>query len=272
MYRISGIPRHAPSPYAACGDRFACPSPVSEVIRKGIPMDPAAFDALSRSLGGDSSRRALLARLAGGLTPLLSFALREDAAARKKRRRKRKRKKDRCPAGLVACDGQCGLPDFGQGCLFDGLPCCSKRCSANACFPCPGKPCAADDDCCRGLSCLATASAGPTCGGCLSGNIGTCQSADDCCSAECNSGVCLSRLGEHCATRLDCMGLPGWAPDCLGGTCICPRECCEDTDCTPPKVCRNGACTCLTGECCFDADCAPAEQCLSGQCQPGPAG
>ena len=34
-------------------------------------MDPAAFDALSRSLGGDVSRRSLLARLAAGLAPLL---------------------------------------------------------------------------------------------------------------------------------------------------------------------------------------------------------
>src|SRR5687768_8707096 len=115
--------------------------------RKGYPMDPAAFDALSRSLGGDVSRRSLLARLAGGLAPLLPFALREDTAARKKRRRKRKRKRDRgirCPAGLVACDGQCGLPDLGRGCLIDGLKCCSNRCVADACFPCPGKPCAAD--------------------------------------------------------------------------------------------------------------------------------
>jgi hypothetical protein len=232
-------------------------------------MDPATFDSFSRSLGGDFSRRSLLARLAGGLAPLWPFLLRGEVTAKKKRRRRRKRKRDRasrCPAGLVACDGQCGLPDFGRGCLFDGLKCCSNRCAADACFPCPGKPCAADSDCCDGLPCSATASAGLTCGGCLDGSSGACQTSDDCCSAECNNGACHSRLGERCATWLDCMGLPGWPPDCVRGTCICPRECCADTDCIQPKVCRNGACICPK-DCCSDDDCGLIEECVDGKCE-----
>lgn len=230
-------------------------------------MDTATFDDFSRSLAGDVSRRSLLARLAAGLAPMAPAMPRAEVTARTKRRRKRKKKRSRCPDGLIRCNGTCGLPLFGRGCLFDALPCCSKRCVADACWPCPGRPCETDDDCCNGLRCLATASAGSTCGGCLHGNVGTCQSAADCCSAECNTGACLSRLGERCATRLDCMGLPGWAPDCVGGTCVCPRECCADTDCTPPKVCRSGACTCLK-ECCFDTDCRPAEECFNGNCRP----
>jgi hypothetical protein len=236
-------------------------------------MDPAAFDALSRSLGGGASRRSLLARLAAGLALLVHLPLRGDVTARKKRRRKRKRKRNRCPARLVRCNGQCGLPNLASGCLFGNLECCSKRCFANVCVPCPGTPCDTDDDCCDGLPCADTndPNAGFTCGGCLHGPIGTCQSADDCCSAACNNGFCLSRLGETCATGFDCMGLPKGPVTCLGGTCVCARECCADADCPQPEQCRNGTCTCPT-KCCFDTDCLPAEQCRSGECQPSTGG
>ncbi len=252
-------------------------------------MESERFDRIARTWAA-TSRRRVLAGLASTLGASLPMALGATVADAKKKKRKCRnccradgtlcRKKTKackpancCPAGQVRCTGQCGLPNLARGCLFTSVKCCSNRCVADACFPCPGKPCAADSDCCDGLPCIATASAGLTCGGCLSGNIGTCQSSDDCCSAECNNGTCLSRLGEQCATRLDCRGLPGWAPDCVRGTCICPRECCADTDCTSPKVCRSGACTCPTpDECCLDTDCAPAEQCVNGICKLRPPG
>lgn len=229
-------------------------------------MESERFDRIARTWA-TTSRRRVLAGLASFLAAARPLAIGDPVAARKKRKRKRNKKRNRCPAGQVRCNGQCGLPNLARGCLFTSVKCCSNRCAADLCIPCPGKPCDSDDDCCDGLPCIDTndPNAGHTCGGCLHGNIGACQSSDDCCSAECNNGVCLSPLRERCATAFDCEGQPKGPVACDGGECRCAAQCCDDTDCVSSLECDDGRCTCpVERECCFDTDCEPVERCQGG--------
>jgi len=241
-------------------------------------MDPAAFDAFSRSLGGGVSRRTLLARLAGSLAPLATFPLRGEVTAKKKRRRKRKRKRkpttpppDGCSPGRVDCSGHCRLPDLAL--CSDHAECCSNLCVSEQCRPCLGQVCQSDGDCCPGVSCL-----GISCGGCkISGQFCDAVVAP-CCFSECNQFpvgfLCQSLPGQRCTFGNDCKSCSDsqFDPDecaaaCVAGTCACPTVCEADPDCCLPEVCIDGTCTCLT-QCCFDSDCEIVERCQGGTCVP----
>jgi hypothetical protein len=219
-------------------------------------MDAERFDTLTMALVAAASRRRVLGGLVGALSAGVPFVLAGAVAAKKKRKRKQNpttQPPDDCPAGLVACDGRCRAPEGAACSSRFPAGCCSNFCHFGQCFPtCAGKVCTSDADCCRGMACLSSRD-DRTCGGCAGPGNG-CQTDQDCCAARCNNGLCLSFLGEPCATGFDCLSCFASHFDpavcarvCVAGMCDCPFECCADSDCSPAERCQGGTCVPIIG-------------------------
>jgi hypothetical protein len=111
-------------------------------------MDDSHFDALTRSLGGGRSRRAML-----GVLAALGLAGLDDATAKKKRKKKRKKKKQPAKPCATSCAGCCDNGNCKPGtattaCGSDGETCAAceagEGCQDGSCVTLPcgqGGPC-----------------------------------------------------------------------------------------------------------------------------------
>ena len=172
---------------------------------KGVCMNDATFDNLTRLLGSRPSRRQVLKGIAGGGALAAAGMTRaiDDAAAQCVE------DGDPCTSGTECCGGACsaslGVCVTMDECIVDGDPCTSgTECCGGACSASLGvcvtmDECVADGDpCTDGSEC---------CGGACSASMGVCVTMDECladgqaCSAggDCCSGNCDATTG-YCFT------------------------------------------------------------------------
>jgi hypothetical protein len=127
-------------------------------------MDGEVFDALSRELATQRSRRALLPLLGAlGIAGVAAAHQDEDALAKKRKsKKKRKKRKKRCRGGRVPCRGECldagttccsaSTSGINGGCPSDAPICCPLS-KDGGCCP-PDFPVCCTNDCCEaGDSC-----------------------------------------------------------------------------------------------------------------------
>lgn len=146
-------------------------------------MDSSRFDALTRSLHRhDSSRRALLCAVAGGLAAagLASVPI-ADAARRKKKK---------CKNGTTRCGKKCvDLSSSAKNCGTCKNSCpFAIACVASTCvLRSVGEACDIDSQCLTGQCSLTDPQT------CRIGNckvVGTCASEAECCDGICFGGCC----------------------------------------------------------------------------------
>jgi hypothetical protein len=240
------------------------------------------FDALTRDLFTDSSRRGVLRTFLGSVVAFAGVASVDVSAAdaRKKKRKKKckgGKKKcgkkcvdlqndaancgscgNRCEAGAVCVDGVCTCPagqaDCGDGCIdiqtdaancgICGIACPVGICVHGACV------CTTDDDCPAGCSfCDDRVQGGKACVAGIDGSA-ACASDDDC------------PVGSFCAAE--------FAPRCSIPCGICPigETACDETCANLLTDGANcGACgnVCETGSCVHGAcACVIADNCPAG--------
>jgi hypothetical protein len=208
-------------------------------------MEADRFDALSRALGHDSSRRMLLH---GGLVAFLGSLGLTEAAAKKRKKRKKKKGKGQSPpvctevgdeASTVPCDpciclGPDNVPCIGPGECGEG--CCGGECCRSTS---PSHCCLNDDNrptCCanRGLRCLLEESSA----------IDRCCPADRDCSDRCcqSNQVCVRGQGRHecCRRGRECPNEQNGQPCCREGW-SCKTEDNGETVCLPDDPCNVSA-------------------------------
>lgn len=232
-------------------------------------MDSQQFDNLLRLFS--SSRRAAIATLLAasvlGGAPVTE--------ARKKHKKRKKKRRETC------------------GACFQGT------CVAGTCT------CAAGYEVCRGaclVACPPAEQRNPdTCGCCIgSPSLTPCVADEQCCSGDCDGGVCRNRNGdEPCTFDGQCA-----SGNCQDGVCTCEGNMCNGicrAACSAPRSVRNpvsceccvtngqeslcggNSCACCcSGQCggqvrvcvgfAFGMGCAFNAQCASGNCQLVPVG
>lgn len=190
---------------------------------------------------------------------------------------------DRCRSSSECCkglcqDGTCGncIPD-GATCTTDELDCCSASCSAaDACgSSCRawGRGCDKDSDCCTGFYCgVPPGKSQKQCVTNLrcSGDGFECTINSQCCSYNCNGGLCRDRcveFGLACKAPKDCCAGP-----CVDGKCgLCKPEgdlCTVHQDCCS-GTCNGTQCTRCRGrnqQCANDSDCCNGLSCSHQFC------
>jgi hypothetical protein len=156
-----------------------------------------------------------------------------------------------CSSGLACCAG--------FTCTNGDTPASSGECEPSC--PTLGTSCA--NHCCSGLECR-----GGTC--CAAAGTG-CQRDKDCCTGQCNDGVCAcNQNGGQCDGPEGecCSGLTCQPPDaststpvcCFaqGGTCSSSSDCCDYSTCSdgscvlppPPTTCTQSGFCLYNSECC----------------------
>jgi hypothetical protein len=167
-------------------------------------MDGDRFDALTRLLGRDATRRGaatMATILAGaGLAGLYPGPI--DA----KRKKKKKKCKPKCISPQSKCTTKC------QNCCSDSqgnlrfcelVPVCPDSADGKYCCGKEGTECTQDCDCCGDLVC-------PDGACCVS--FGTACTDQTACCGDCESGTCCSNTGGECEEDVDCCG----ALTCVG--------------------------------------------------------
>jgi hypothetical protein len=172
-------------------------------------MNNIQFDAFTRFLSPDGSRRSVLTSLASGLLAALPLAVgREDTAAKKKGKYKKTCKKKRCGACRTCKKGKCKPIADGSDC---GGPC--RECLDGACRAKTGTTCF-------------------TSGACLStGDCGAmCRLAMDDCPAGCTC---------HTTAEGEVTCIKNAIPD----TCdAVPQTCTSSRNCPQGQVCKATGC------------------------------
>jgi hypothetical protein len=213
-------------------------------------MDPKHFDAITRTLGTESSRRMTLGLALGGLVGAFDL-LSTDG---KKRKRKRKKKKASSPPTSPPPNSP--PPDPGLTCGAGQRPCRGSCLSTSICC--------VDAECAGGRTC----------------QDGTCA-----CPAD-KPHVCPdSTICQQCCHVDDCRpdGFPNDGQVCQDGTCRCTTagtrrcpegmcgECCSGDECGPgrwactPHTNQHNVCHCSYGTC-RDNFCLQIDDCHLGLC------
>ena len=105
---------------------------------------------------------------------------------------------------------------------------------------------------------------------------GTCCDPNNC--QDCNyvtsscESVCDPDLCQVCDGQGNCEDCSryGLCYECIGGYCLCMKECCEDSDCPNPSCQECIGCQCQLkagAECAHTLDCAPCYDCVNCQCE-----
>ena len=173
-------------------------------------MDGDRFDALTRLLGREATRRgatAVAALLAG-----IVLAGRKSAEAKRSKRSKRIRKLKRgpCLPPQAKCDGTfrfrtCCPDSQGNPRVCELVPVCPESADGKFCCGKERTECTQDCDCCGDLVC-------PSGACCVS--FGTACTGETQCCGGCESGFCCSNAGGECGTTDDCCG----ALTCVGAS------------------------------------------------------
>ena len=192
---------------------------------------------------------------------------------------------DVCQFRDQCCNGQLCLPGADGGVLrCQGVSCASS-----------GATCQSDANCCAGTSCILNVcrpplpmvdggtatdagSSGGTDGGMMAIDAGSlcrangagCQFSVQCCSQQCNGGVCgpavtCSPLGGTCGANADC---------CSGSTCSIPAgqqtgTCSASTCVSQGQTCTAGGQSCCSGLGCLDPNFLPCSGMGSCTCRFG---
>lgn len=237
-------------------------------------MDDRRFDALTRSLATEISRRKIVKRMLGlGGVALAGSQLQAEAA----RRPNPTPKPLSCPGRQVLTHGQCVCPDGTTNCGPDCCPsdaeCCDNACCFGTCYA--EERCCPTNDRAGGLSPtnrVCDTNDGPEC--CLASDV--CCLVDGCCATVCTGGV--SEADSCCATADFCPGSSGSTDLCCAGNTTCcnggassnacvdlsqANACCHDSECDSPPA---GSTHCAIGHCvahvCQYTDCnASTEVC-----------
>jgi len=234
-----------------------------------------------------------------------------------------------CQAPADCCSGGCNGGVCGPACVPDGVacdpqtPCCAGVCESGfcgaatcshgecetgdrlspACSPCVANVCAADPFCCQvawdDLCVDGAAQICGSCGSCTPNGL-ACNTNTDCCSANCDGGLCAAPMGcPHGPCELGPPLLPGCS-SCTAAVCGVLPSCCQTgwtsacvaqaeqscgldcggcnelgTACNVGADCCSGTCT---GGVCADAcapdgsDCSVGSDCCSQSCNGGVCG
>jgi hypothetical protein len=199
-------------------------------------MDRDSFDALTKNLAMDRSRRGALTILVSALLASAQLGLSDETAAKKKHKKKRKKKKRQPqspPAPLPPPTRNAfGCVNVGEACRGDSTFCCSGICSGPP--PQPGQPdtsrCAAHD----ATSCQAGQDS------CETGAIACTTSANEpgfCQKTTGNASFCAKKsVCAACNTDADCRASCGPQAACI----VCAGVGCEVTGnrmCAGPDEC-----------------------------------
>ena len=202
--------------------RSACPS--GESVEE-VSIDPLCFDRLTRFLVSGVSRRHALRLLAGGAGAALAGVLGLSGAGANHL--------GECRGTGARCNGDdqccthrcrkhvCRCAGAGGPCTKPGHCCGNRYCQPGATCSdtCAGKSCEGNGDCCA----AAPSCTGNLCGGCRPRGMSCSSTGTPCCYSECNSGACLSRVGQKCAQDSDCEACyfdrAKCDGACVGGVC-----------------------------------------------------
>jgi hypothetical protein len=196
-------------------------------------MDTKRFDALTRKLFADPSRRGLLRPVLGSVVALagaagVGFPV-ADARKRKKKKKKCKGGKKRCGKQCIPSENCCSAADCG------GQRCCGGTCAG----------CCTDADCGAGGTCVAGACVCPAekalCGGtCVDlatdgANCGACGTACD--TNGCVNGFCTCQSQDECNGCVCALRLEDNETACSGD--LTAQSCNADADCPARSFCRQ---------------------------------
>jgi hypothetical protein len=258
-------------------------------ITQGVSVDDSRFDALTKSLSAERSRRGVLGALAGAA--LASFGFGKAASAHACRSignscaangdccsgncvsegRTRKichcSSPGDCPAGdqchaPTCVGGACGLQVRINADCNDGDACTTGDvCQENG--TCAGAPvvCTAPNECytpgtCQNGTCSAPSFHGEQAS--CAGGAGVCH-LTDCCIPNSNETTCAGKCGSqtnNCGQAVECA--PCCAPN--GGVCLSNGACCSGLCIT--ETCRSP----VGAACADDIECA-SQHCCGGVCR-----
>ena len=242
-------------------------------------MDGSHFDALTRSLIQDRSRRDALGALLGGTLGLLgltaSAAKKKGGKGKSKGKGKKKKKKpcnaSTCPNGC--CQGGRCLPGTSNtACEKHGVAC--ENCSVQGEVCNQYQSCQCDEDLCRKRGnhccfdgrCVADGEFGVVCDCAGADMICSGVSSKPCCAGyRCGADHrCCGEKGTSCGEQICCLGLV-----CENHRCV--EHC--DPSCTTGQMCCNGSCVPInTSNCSGCGQGCPAyaaDQCVDGHCKCG---
>lgn len=256
-------------------------------------MDGKSFDAYTRIVTKERSRRGTLALLAGALATHVRGRERTAEAACKKVGKNCDKNKDCCDG--AQCKGKkCKCKSGRDEC---GGKCYDLDKDENHCGDC-NTVCGAHESCCDGVcvslssdrdhcaSCGAACARDELCvdGACTPCPVGNQICGDVCCPPfrACCDGTCVDELEsnpDHCgACGNHCPGICGDGPDgsmvCHGPRCCSSGQCVDDVQsnpdhcgacdnaCGPDETCCDGVC----GGTCGNSYCACHETCCDGEC------
>lgn len=215
-------------------------------------MDAERFDALTRSLSFESSRRGVLSALTGSLVAL-ELAAQESPA-------KKKKKKKPCPLCRTRKKGKC------KGKVQDGTSCGTEReCQGGTCV-CTGSAGCQPGEACQSNTCLCGANPGCNAvqrcedGTCVTG-IGTCEVGQDTCGTglfSCQTNPEVPQEFCRCFTSAESGTRCGTTNPFPGQGCLDPG-CTSDADCATRHPTINGVFCTTSTSCCV----TPKRLCVS---------